>query len=54
LVQIGKAGLSLFSGFSTCGNEKECELLQLLFILENKPNNSWKLRGGGEVFHVFH
>lgn len=35
-MQFGKVGLSLFPGFSTRGNEKKRELLQLLFILENK------------------
>lgn len=36
LVQFRKVLFSLFYGFSVCGNDQECELLQLLFILENQ------------------
>lgn len=48
LVQFRKVLFSLFSGFSVCGKEQECELLQLLFILENKTKKIlgiWGVKG---------
>lgn len=51
LVQFRKVLFSLFFGFSVCGNEQECELLQFFFILENKIQT---ILGNGSEWKVFH
>lgn len=56
LVQFRKVLFSLFSGFSVCGNEQECELLQLFFILEHKIQTilgNWGVKGRYSIYSIY-